>query len=121
MEETREVTLSTGRKVTLRENVTFGERLSASNAIATGLQDGRVVMLNTFESQMLWVKYGLVGIDEGHWQTLEEGGRAYPSDKTLDRLSNTELSEISVHVRTKAEAGDYQKGEDKKEKVDGEK
>lgn len=119
-EETREITLSTGRKVTLRENVTFTERLSASNAITTGLQDGQVVMLNTFKSQSLWVKYGLVGIDDGHWQTIEESDRVYPSEKTLDRLSNTELSEIGGHVRIRAEAGDYKKTEDK-EGVNGKK
>ena len=118
-EETREITLSTGRKVTLRENVTFKERLSASNAIATALRAGQVVMLNTFEAQMLWVKYGLVGIDDGHWQTIEENDRVYPSDKTLDRLSNKELSEIGRHVRIKAEAGDYVNQEDKKGKVNG--
>ena len=118
-EETREITLSTGRKVTLRENVTFKERMSASNAIATGMQDGAVVMLNTFEAQMLWVKYGLVGIDDGHWQTIEQNDRIYPTDKTLDRLSNKELSEIGSHVRIRAEAGDYAKKEDKKGKVNG--
>ena len=93
--------------------------MSASITIATGMQDGRVVMLNTFESQMLWVKYGLVGIDDGHWQTIEENDRVYPSDKTLDRLSNKELSEIGGHVRIKAEAGDYANKEDKKDKVNG--
>ena len=118
-EETREITLSTGRKVTLRENVNWRERLSASNTIVTGMQDGRVVMMNTFNAQTLWVKYGLVGIDDGHWQTIEENDRIYPSDKTLDRLSNRELSEIGRHVRIRAEAGDYAKKEDKKDKVNG--
>ena len=119
-EETREITLSTGRKVTLRENVTFKERMSASNRATTGLnKDGEAVMLNTFNAQMLWVKYGLVGIDDGHWQTIEEDDRIYPSDKTLDRLSNRELSEIGRHVRIRAEEGDYAKKEDKKDKVNG--
>ena len=115
----RELQLSTGRTVA-HKDVTFQERMDAGNAVQTGIIGGEVVMYNTRQSQTLWVKYGLAGIADGVWQANDENGRIYATDKTLDRLSNTEMSEIGTDVRIRAQAGDYGNKEDKGAKVDGE-
>ena len=103
--------LTSGLEVELRP-ITFPERQEARNATEIGRSvAGDIVIQNSYDAQILWVRAGLKGAKGIDYKTYESKGRDYANDVTLMQLSDDDLSEISLAVIDANTQGDYAKKE----------
>ena len=103
--------LTSGLEVELRP-ITFPERQEARNATEIGRSvGGDIVIKNSYDAQILWVRAGLKGAKGIKFSTTTENGRDYLDNETLMRLSDDDLSEISLAVIDANTQGDYAKKE----------
>ena len=109
-----DITLASGRKVTLRP-VTLSERQRAHDTIkrsANLSRPGEIIIEDAFASLLAWARFGLAGIEGVDYQTTKNGElREYPTDEMLNLFSDDEIAEVSVLVRERAELGTQKKKE----------
>jgi len=96
--------LTSGKEVSLRD-ITFKERQEARNATKIGRStDGSIVILDSYNSQIFWVKAGLDKIDGKDFHSLDDDKQ----DRALMKLSDTDLDEISTAVIEQNTLGDVE-------------
>ena len=95
--------LTSGKEVELR-SITFKERQAARNATKVGRSNGAIIMLDAYDSQILWVRAGLDKIDGKKFYGLDEDKQ----DEALMKLSDSDLDEISTAIIKENTLGDVE-------------
>ena len=86
--------LTSGKEVELR-SITFKERQAARNKVKMGQSnEGDIIILDSYDSKILWVRTGLDKIDVKKFYGLDEDKQ----DKMLMGLNDLDIEEIANEV-----------------------